>query len=405
MGLRRYVVYGLLVAGVALLLFLGFRPQPLLVDTEAVSRGPMARTIEEEGRTRVMHAYRVSAPLAGQVRRIALEPGDPVEAGQIVAVLDAQAAPVLDVRTIKAAEARVEAATAALEAARREGEAALAAALFAEAEHGRMRTLGEQRLVALNEVEAAAANAAAAQALRRAAEARVAGARHELAAARTALAFSGGQDPAASGVVALAAPVSGRVLRRFFESARVVAAGEPILDIGDPALLEVEVDVLSADAVRIAPGMKVLFERWGEAEPLEGRVRRVEPGGFTKVSALGVEEQRVLVIADFIAPAQRWARLGDAYRVNARFILWETQETLRVPLSALFRHGEGWALFVVEESRARLREVEVGERGGRFAEVREGVASGARVILHPDRQLEDGRRVRPRPGRDGIAAR
>lgn len=397
---RRYLMRLLPAAILAALLFLGFRPQPLLVDTEAASLGPMARTIEEEGRTRVMHAYRISAPLAGQVRRIELEPGDLVDAGQVVAVLDAQVAPVLDVRSVKAAEAQVEAANATLDAARREVEAASAAAAFAEAEYSRLRTLGAQQMVARNEVEAAASAAAQARALREAAAARLTRARHDLDAARTALAFSGSLDPAASGAVALAAPASGQVLRRFFESARVVAAGDPILDIGDPALLEVEIDVLSADAVRLAPGMRVLFERWGEEAPLEGRVRRVEPGGFTKISALGVEEQRVLVIADFLSPPELWARLGDGYRVNARFILWQTEEALRVPLSALFRRDGDWALFVLENGRARVRAVEVGERGGRFAEVRGGIAAGERVIVHPDRELEDGRRVRPRQNRD-----
>jgi HlyD family secretion protein len=400
MSWRRSLFWLVLLLGLAVLLFLGFRPQPLLVDSEAVSRGPMARTIEEEGRTRVMQAYRISAPLPGQVRRIDLQPGDAVEAGQVVALMEAQPAQVLDVRRMKEAEARVAAAGSALEAARRDVEAAAASAVFAAAEYERLRTLGAQQLIAVNEVEAAAAAAAQARALEGAAEARVDLARHEKEAARTALSYTGKQDAEVSGIVPLLAPVSGQVLRRYFESARVVPAGEPILEIGNPASLEVEVDVLSSDAVRIAPGVRIIFERWGETEPLQGLVRRVEPGGFTKISALGVEEQRVWVIADVTSPPELWKRLGDGYRVNAHFVLWETDETLRVPVSALFRRDEGWALFVVEGGRARLRAVDIGERGGRYAQVLDGVAIGERAVVHPDRELADGRRVRLRQGRN-----
>ncbi len=396
MSWRRSLLWALLVAGLAVVLFFGFRPQPLLVDVEAVSRGPMARTVEEEGRTRVMEIYRISAPLSGQVRRIELEPGDRVEAGQVIARIDAQATGVLDVRSVKEAESQVAAAGAALEVARREFEAAVADNVFAAAEYKRLRTLGEQELIAVNEVEEAEAAAKHADAVQRAAQAQVERARHDLEAARTALSYAGSLDPVASGVISLHAPVSGVVLRRHFESAQVVAAGAPILEIGELAFLEVEVDVLSADAVGIEPGMRVLFERWGEAEPLQGRVRRVEPGGFTKISALGVEEQRVWVIADFTSPQTLWQRLGDEYRVNARFILWEADDALRVPLSALFRRDDGWALFAVEGGRARLRSVNIGEQGENFAQVIGGVAAGEHVVVHPDRELEDGRRVRLR---------
>lgn len=397
---RRYVIRIVLAFVVILLLFWGFRPQPRLVDTEKASRGAMAKTIEEEGRTRVRHVYRISAPVPGEVRRIELQVGDAVAAGQVVAKIDAQAAAILDVRSINQAEALVAAAAADLDAARRDVDAAAARAAFALAEYERLRTLGEQQLIAVNEVEAAAMAAEQARALQRAADARAISARHELSAARTALSFAGRQDGAASGVVSVHTPVEGQVLRRFFESTRVVVAGEPILEIGDPAQLEVEIDVLSSDAVRIEPGMRVLFDRWGEAELLQGQVRRVEPGGFTKISALGVEEQRVWVIADFTSPptAAR-ARLGDGYRVNARFILWESQEALRVPLSALFRRNEHWAVFVVEAGRARLQRVDLGERGGRFAQVLGGLQAGDEVIVHPDRDLDEGMRVRPREGR------
>lgn len=396
MNWRRRGVWGVVAVAVVGLLVWGFRPRPVLVDTEEVSRGPLAVTVEEEGQTRVRDRFVISAAVPGQTRRILLEAGDRVEAGDLLAVLDAQLSPVLDRRGVAEAEARVAAAKATLEATRREAEGAAAVARFAASEERRLRQLVAENLVAPREVEAAAAEAQRAAAQQRSAEFRVRTAGYELEAARTALAFAGGQNLQSSGRLEIRAPVSGQVLRRHFESVRVVQPGEPILEIGDPAALEVEIDVLSADAVRIEPGMRVLFERWGRPEPLEGRVRRVEPSGFTKVSALGVEEQRVFVIADFTSPREEWARLGDAYRVNARFILWEAADVLRVPTSALFRHESGWAVFVLDAGRARLRPVETGPRGGGLSMVASGLTAGEAVIVHPGRDIEDGARVRRR---------
>lgn len=393
---RRHLPRILIAAALLGLLFFVFRPRPVLVDAEVVSRGPMALTVEAEGRTRVVDRYVVSAPILAQARRILLEAGDRVQEGEVVAVLDALASPPLDARSVAESRARVEAAQAALETARREVEAAAATAGLAEAERRRLRRLADDNLVAPREVEAAEAEARRAAALKRSADFRVRTARHELEAARSLLTFTGVQDPAASGRVELRAPVAGELLRRHFESSRVVQPGEAILEIGDASALEVEIDVLSADAVRIEPGMRVLFERWGRPEPLEGRVRRIEAGGFTKVSALGVEEQRVLVIADFVSPKEQWARMGDAYRVNARFVLWEVEEALRVPTSALFRQEQGWAVFTVAGGRARLRPVEVLERGGRFTRVVSGLEQGEAVIVHPPREVEAGMRVRTR---------
>ncbi|MCW8859232.1 MAG: efflux RND transporter periplasmic adaptor subunit, partial [Deltaproteobacteria bacterium] len=172
-----------------------------------------------------------------------------------------------------------------------------------------------------------------------------------------------------------------------------VRTGEPLLEVGDPASLEVEVDVLSADAVKIQPGIKVLFERWGGEHPLEGTVRTVEPVGFTKISALGVEEQRVLIISDFTSPAEQWQRLGDGYRVEARFILWHKDDILQVPASSLFRYKDGWALFVIKGKHAELREVTIGQRNGLLAQIVEGVKEDEAVINHPSDEVADGRRV------------
>ncbi len=373
-----------------------FRPRSLLVDIEPVTRGAMAQTIEEEGRTRVMERYVISAPLTAQSRRITLESGDPVRAGEVVVILDALASPPLDVRNIAASRARVEAAQAALQTAISDTEAIAASAEFARAETVRLRRLADEELIAPRDVEAAEAEARSLISQERAARARVQAARYDLEAARTALAFAGAQDPDASGRIELRSPVAGVVLRRYFESTQVVQPGEPILEIGDPALLEVEVEVLSADAVRIEPGMRILFERWGRPQALEGVVRRIEPGGFTKISALGVEEQRVFVIADFTSPKEEWIRLGDAFRVNAHFVLWEASDVLRVPTSALFRHQGGWAVFVAENGRARLRVVETAERGGRFTRVISGLSEGDTVVVHPPRELEGGARIQTR---------
>lgn len=192
----------------------------------------------------------------------------------------------------------------------------------------------------------------------------------------------------------LSAPVAGVLLRRHFESARPVQAGEPLLEIGDPGRLEVEVDVLSADAVRLREGMAVELLRWGEPQPLAGQVRRIEPAGFTKFSALGVEEQRVWVMVALTSPPGQWRRLGDAYRVNARFVLDQAVDVVRVPTSALFREGDGQAVFRVEGSRARLRPVGTGLQGGGFTQVLSGLAAGDAVVVHPDRSLADGDRIR-----------
>jgi HlyD family secretion protein len=382
---RRRGIQALIVGTIIALLVLGLRPSPVLVDTAPVSRGYLAVTVEEEGRTRVIDRYVLSAPILAQARRISHEVGDRIAAGEVLATLDAVAAPALDVRTVAEARARVAAA-----------EAAAASAQYAQAEQRRLQQLAERRLLAESQAEQAAAEAQRAAALHRSAEFRAKTAAFELEAARTALTFAGGQDPQREGVFELHAPVAGRVLKRYFESARVVNPGEPILEVGNPAALEVEIEVLSSDAVRLSPDMKVLFERWGQPEPLEGQIKRIEPSGFTKISALGVEEQRVLVIADITSPPEQWARLGDAYRVNARFILWENPAALRVPTSALFRHGDGWAVFLVDGNRARLRHVTVGKSGGGFSEVEAGLAEQEVVIVHPDRDLKEDMRIKRR---------
>ena len=403
------------VLGLLILLLLAVRPTPVLVDSEMVTRGAIEQTIEEEGQTKVAASYKISAPLAAEARRLELEPGDRVKAGEVVARMDAPVSPPLDARGLAEAEARVAAASARVAAAEREHEAEAAAAELSAAELERSRMLAADKLISPSELELMIAMTRRQQALERSAHFRLQTARHELELARTALSYGGARTPD-SGVIELASPVDGQVLRRFMVSSRLLQAGEPIVEIGDTTTLEVAVDVLSADAVRLEPGMKVRFTRWGREEPLAGRVRRIEPGGFTKVSALGVEEQRVLVIADFTDPPEKWQRLGDGYRVNAGFVLWAEDDVLRLPAAAAFRYPEnggeqtggesgakdsvaagvqeqGWAVFTVENGRARLRPVETGRRGARYFHLLAGLEEGDRVIVHPPRELEDGARI------------
>ncbi|CAG0942665.1 Macrolide export protein MacA [Anaerolineae bacterium] len=388
---RRRLFLGMIAALVAWGLFAGFRPQPVEVDLGTASRAPLRVTVEQEGRTRVVDRYVVTAPVAGYARRIQLDVGDAVERGATLAELEPQRAEVLDVRRRAEAEARIAAAGSNVSAAEQRVTAATSNASLAQKELERTRALRRA-----GHVSAAAEDRAASDAERSAAELRsaqfgVATARHELEAARTALKYAasgGSAEP-----VAVRSPVAGRVLRIPHKSEGTVASGQPLIEIGDPRALEVEVDVLSADAVRIHPGTRVVFERWGGEGALEGTVRVIEPAGFTKVSALGVEEQRVWVIVSFTSPAAQWQRLGDGYRVEASFILWEANDVLQIPASALFRDGDGWAVFAVVQGKAVKRRVEVGQRNGLSAQLISGINAGEQVIVHPDDRVREGASV------------
>lgn len=371
----------------------GFWPQPILVESVGVKRAPLTVTIEEEGRTRVIDRYIISAPIDGVACRVQLDVGDPVEEGEIllgIAPLESQA---LDPRARAQARARVAAAESALQAAREDAQAAAAAEQLADTEVKRLRPLMEKGMVSREVFDRALTQALTTAATKRSADFSVDVARYELQAARSVLEYTA--DPESQPVkrVPVRSPITGKILSVNHECEGPVRTGEPLLEVGDPSLLEVEVDVLSADAVKIKPGMKVLFDRWGGEQLLEGRVRTVEPVGFTKISALGVEEQRVLVISDFTSPAQSWQRLGDGYRVEARFVIWHEDDVLQVPASSLFRYNNGWAVFVVEDGRARRREVDVGQRTGLTAQIMTGVTQGENVINHPSDDVEDGVRV------------
>ena len=394
---KRNIVFGFIAIVVVLLLFLGLRPQPVLVEIAEVKHAPLRVTIEEEGVTRLKDRYLVSAPVSGFVRRIEWKVGDLVKQSELLTELEPLRSNVLDPRSRAEAEARVAAARSALLAAEEQAAAAKADAEHFGDEYQRKLQLSKTRVISDDELSLARAADQRAKALLRSAQFAVDVARYDLDAAGTQLKYSAAQD--AAGVlkerVPIKAPVSGRVLKVLRESEGVVNAGTPLLELGDPAALEVAVDVLSFDAVQISPGTPVELGRWG-GDMLIGSVRLVEPVGFTEVSALGVEEQRVWVIVDITSSAEQWKNLGDGYRVEASFILWEGNDVLQVPNASLFRTGGEWALFVAEDSHAQLRTVTLGKRNGLHSQIIEGVQEGERVIEHPDNSLADGVRVKVR---------
>jgi HlyD family secretion protein len=394
--LRKHPLVALLALLITGVLVWGFWPQPVPVEMVAVKRGPLTVTIEEEGRTRVKDRYVISAPVDGVACRVQLDVGDAVTKGQMLLGITPLEPQVLDPRSRARAEAQVAAARSALRAAEQQAQAAIAAEELAASELKRLRPLLEKGTISHDAFDKASAEVKTTAASKRSAEFNIEVARYELRAAESVLEYTAGTVGEPAVRVPVRSPVSGRVLKVEHECEGPVRTGEALLEVGDPMLLEIEVDVLSDDAVKIKPGMKVLFERWGGDQPLEGVVRTVEPVGFTRISALGVEEQRVLIISDFTSPAEQWQRLGDGYRVEARFIVWHDDDVLQVPASSLFRYDAGWALFVADDKYARLRKIETGQRNGLIAQILAGVEQGEAVIDHPSDEVEDGRSVRAR---------
>lgn len=379
---------GVGVAGV--LIAVAFWPEAASVDVAAVARGPMQVTVDEEGETRVRDRYIVSAPVTGRLLRVELEPGDAVGCNDVVIRIAPADVPLLDARALAELRTVANAAAEAVAVTRAERDRASAAANRAVAAERRASSLVEIGAVSREDFETAqTARAAAASALT-AAEHAVARAEAESQAARARLA-----RPASHEVISVTSPVGGVVLKRLRESESVVAAGEPLMEIGDPQQIEIVADLLSADAVRVHTGDPVSIERWGGTHALRGTVRRVEPSGFLKVSALGVEEQRVNVIVAFDDPLAA-AELGDGYRVDVRIAVWRSDTALTVPVGSLFRNGSDWAVLVSEDGRARIRTVEVGERNNDSAQVLKGLTAGERVVLHPPDTIADGARIRER---------
>lgn len=373
------------------------RPEPVWVDLATVQRGAMEVTILEEGKTRVKDRYVVSSPVTGYLHRVELDVGDRVIPGELLTEVDPMPASVLDARSRAEAEAKVEAARSALNSLRQKTQAAAADAELAEAEYQRLLNLDRSGFVSHERLQQTQSTATRTQAILRSARFDEEVAAHELAAARTRLevsaASSEGEKPAER--LAVRSPVNGSVLGILRKSEGVIQAGEAILELGDPGALEVVVDVLSFDAVKLEPGVKARLDGWG-GTPLEAVVRRVEPVGFEDVSALGVEEQRVRVIADMVTPRERWEMLGDGYRVDAEFILWQSADVLQVPASALFQHNGQPAVFLVKDERAVMQTVETGRSNGLMTAVENGLAEGDQIVRHPGRELSDGASIRVR---------
>lgn len=377
------------------LIIIGLWPHAIPVESAAVTQGPLVVTVDEEGMTRVKSRFLVSAPVAGQVRRIDWKAGAEVVAGKTeLAVLETTGADFLDARSQAQAEARVHAAEAAREAAVAQRERAASTAKMFAADFGRAKQLREQTVLSSQEFDTAQMRAETAAQDARAAEFAFKVAEFELQQMR-ALVTRGQGGAANAEPLVITSPVNGRILRVLQESARVVPAGFSLMEVGDPADLEVRIEVLSRDGVAIRPGARVILEQWGGPEPLTARVRLIEPSAFTKISALGVEEQRVYVVADFVDPIESRSALGDSYRVEARVVTWENPQALRAPAGALFQRQGAWQAFVVEAGRARLRNVTVGKSNGVQAEVLKGLAEGERVIVYPGDKITDGARVAP----------
>jgi HlyD family secretion protein len=389
----RQVRWAVSILIVGVILAAALWPDALAVDIARVVRGPMEVTIDEDGDTRVRDRFVVSAPVAGRLERIELDPGDTVVKGHTVVARLAPAPPaLLDPRTRAELTAAVAAAGAGADQARAERDRAAAVLERARTTLRRQRSLNEAGAVSRDDLDAAETAVKTADDALRSANMAVARADQETRLARSRL-----QTPAVPGrVVEVIAPVDGIVLRRLRESESVVPAGEGLVEIGDPHRLEIVADLLSTDAVQVRPGSHVRIEQWGGGDSLSGVVRLVEPAGFVKVSALGVEERRVNVIIDLAAPANAARGLGDGYRVEVRIVVWQAADVLKVPIGALFRQGHDWAVFLIQDGRAHVRPVRVGHRSGDEAEILEGLTAGDAVVLHPPDTLREGLLVEAR---------
>ncbi len=391
--LRRLVVWAL---GLALLgaIVAGFWPKPIEVEMATVTTGPMSVSVLEEGKTRIRHRYVISPPVAGMLERIPLRAGAGIEAGKtVLATIHPSPASFLDPRTKAEAEARVLAAEASKKLRAAQLERAQAALNLAEKELTRTEQLRKQRAVSEREFDQASNQVAILQRELHAAQFAGQVAEYELTQAQAAARQAADPTAETAEPFVLKAPVDGFVLNVFEESARAVTPGLQLMEVGNPQDLEAEIELLSSDAVAVAEGADVSIEKWGGDKPLRAAVALVEPGGYTKVSALGVEEQRVKVRVNFVDPLPPGNMLGDRYRVEARMITWKTDAAIQLPSGALFRRGDAWMTFLFEGGHARAVPVTIGHNNGLTAEVLGGVTVGQRVLLHPPDKVADGTAV------------
>jgi len=394
---------GILVASAIIigLLVWGFWPKPVVIESTTVIRAPLTISIEEDGKTRLIDRYSIAAPVNGITCRMNLKVGDNVTQGDILLGITPLPSQVLDPRSRAQAQSQVSAARSALQAAKQQVESAQANAQLAGDEVKRYRLMLDKGLISQDSYDKSNTAALTAAANQRSAQFQVDVARYELEATLTTLEYSAANSKnIAQNIgqerVPITSPIDGKILSLNRTCEGPVTTGELLLEVGDPSALEVIVDVLSADAVRIKPGMKVLFDRWGGASLLEGVVRLIEPVGFTKVSALGVEEQRVWVVVDFTSANKDWARLGHGYRVEAQFVLWQEETVLQIPSSALFRYQAGWAVFAIKNGKAKRKIVTLGQRNGLTAQILTGLSENDKIINHPSDSVEEGIRIEER---------
>jgi HlyD family secretion protein len=372
----------------------GLRPKPITIETASVSRGPFVVTVFEEGKTRIRHRYVILPPVAGFLNRVDLRAGAPIKAGEtVLATIKAEFSGFLDPRTRAQAEARAKAAETIRMQRQAELDRVNASLDLAKKELIRADALRKTGAIATQEWDSAENRVQVLTRELRAAEFALRVADFEVVQAHAALLQAREPTAEQSEPLKIISPVDGYVLNVYEESARVVTPATPIMEVGDPRDLEAEIELLSSDAVGVVPGAEVSIEQWGGETPLRGRVSVVEPGGFTKISALGVEEQRVKVRVDFLDPMPAGKELGDRYRVEARIVTWHGNDVLQVPTGALFRRGNDWMTFIVENGKAALRKVEIAHNNGIAAEVRSGLSEGDTVIIHPPDAIKDGAAV------------
>lgn len=378
---------------------MAMRPKPVIVESGAVTKGPLVVSVIEEGKTRIRHRHIVSPPITGFLRRIELRAGAPIEKGKtLLAVIEASTSNFLDPRTKAEAEARIKTAEAVRETRQADLDRTQASLELAEKQVERQRKLRDSGATAQQDYDIAESQAQVRQRERNAAEFALNAAASDVNVARAALLQAQAPSADQAKPIEIFAPVDGFILNVYEESARPVTPGMAIMEVGDPHDLEAEIELLSSDAVGVAKGAEVSIEQWGGENPLRGKVSVVEPGGFTKISSLGVEEQRVKVRVDFIDPIPAGHTFGDRYRVEARIVTWKGDDVLQVPTGGLFRRGNQWMAYFNENGVAKETQVTIGKNNGVSAQVLEGLQEGQQVILHPPDTVKDGVQVADRKG-------
>ncbi len=395
-AVRRSITVALGLGLVALIAW-ALWPQPVPVDLATIGRGPLEVTVEDEGITRIHDVYTVSSPILGKMLRSPREVGDKVAADKtLIAEIEPMAPTFLDVRSQRVNQAAVQAAQAGVDLAEANIKQSNSQLEFARNDLRRAEELAVSKTISARALDKAKLDVDSAEAAVASAKATLEVRKRELESARARLMQPGDINAGARSAVQVRSPIDGVVLKLIAESEQVVQPGAPLVDIGNPNDLEIAVDFLSRDAVRIKPGQPARIESWGGDKTLTAKVRRVEPNGFTKISALGIEEQRVKVILDFTGSPKDWRELGHGYRVVARVVVWHSDDVLKVPLGALFRQGDDWAVFVAVGGRAKLRLIKIGERNLHNAHVLDGLKDGEQVVLHPSDRVHDGVRIEPR---------